>query len=96
MLVEKEDKKGSKKMSKGKKKALTEEEKAEEAKLSMLAMDNDERPHFNLDDLLLENSKSKKSKKKRRMVEEKLASKAQDDFEVTTTLWQIFVCMKQT
>ncbi len=79
------DGKSSKKKGKGKKQAaLTEEEKNAEAQLSMLAMDNDEhnRPHFNLDDLLLDNDKTKKSKRKKKLAETKNSGKPEDNFEV--------------
>lgn len=79
----KKDDKSSKHASKSnKKKALTEEEKKEEAQLSMLAMDNDEKPHFNLDELLLENDKIKKSKKKKKLLAEKNKSIKEDDFKL--------------
>ena len=45
-------------------------------------MDNDDRPHFNLDELLLENDKTKKSKKKKRLIAEKQNSIKEDDFKV--------------
>lgn len=52
-------------------------------------MDNDEKPHFNLDDLLVENKKSKKSKKKNRMLEEKEKAMKEDDFKVILDKKQI-------
>lgn len=52
------------------------------AQLSMLTMDNDEKPHFNLDDLLVENKKSKKNKKKNKILEEKSKAMKEDDFKV--------------
>jgi len=71
---------------KGKKKGkMTEMELNEEAQLSMLTMDNDEKPHFNLDDLLVENKKSKKNKKKNKILEEKSKTMKEDDFKLNVT-----------
>ncbi|RMZ97338.1 ESF1 -like protein, partial [Brachionus plicatilis] len=58
---------------------LTEEEKKEQARLSLLTMDNeDHKSHFNLDDLLLD-KKQKKNKKKLKCDDEE---KKEDNFEV--------------
>lgn len=85
MHYKKAEKSDSNKVKKSdrKHKHLTEEEKNEEAQLSLLAMDHEDKPHFNLDDLLLENTKSKKSKKKKKLLEDKANNNKEDDFQVS-------------